>query len=192
MKIIGITGGIGSGKTTICKVFKTLGTPVFHADDEARSLYSEDNGLISEIKTHFGEMVFTNNQLDKSKLASIVFSDKNKLQLLNRLVHPLTAIKFAEWLKSQTAPYVIREAAILIESGTYKDCDFIVQVTAKTEIKIKRVMARSSMYEQQVLDRMSHQMTDEQRKPYCQFEICNNDDQLVLPQIMKLHNIFKV
>lgn len=190
MKIIGITGGIGSGKTTVCKVFKTLGAPVFHADDVARSLYNEDKELISEIKSHFREAVFTDNQIDKGKMASIVFSDKSKLQLLNQLVHPRVARKFSDWLKDQHAKYVIREAAILIESGTYKDCNHIIQVTAKPEIRLKRVMARSSMTEQEVLERMSHQFTEDERRPFCQFEINNDDDQLVLPQILRLHKLF--
>jgi len=187
MKIVGVTGGIGSGKSTVCKVFETLGIPAFNADEEAKNIYNNEPQALTEVKEVFGEKVFTNNQLDKTKLAQIVFGNADLLQQLNNIVHPLVRKQFAVWQSKQAAPYVIREAAILIESGAHKDCDHIILVTAQEATRVERVRKRSGLSEEEIRKRMANQWTDEQRRPFCDFEVKNDDDQLILPKIYAIH-----
>ncbi len=187
MKIIGITGGIGSGKSTICKVFQTLGIPVFNADDEAKNIYQTEPIALQQVKQVFGDNVFTAGELDKTKLAQTVFADAEKLSQLNTIIHPLVRKRFTQWLKNQTVPFVIREAAILIESGAYKDCDHIVLITAAEQTRINRVMKRNNISEVEIRRRIANQWTDEQRRPYCDFEINNDDNSLVLDKIYAVY-----
>lgn len=187
MKIVGVTGGIGSGKSTVCKVFETLGIPVFNADDEAKSIYDTEPLALQQVKETFGDSVFTSGSLDKVKLAKIVFSDKEKLEQLNAIIHPLVRKRFATWQDQQSSPYVIREAAILIESGAHKDCDHIILVSAEEETRIKRVTSRNNISEEEVRKRIANQWTDEQRRPFCDFEIKNEENSLVLKELYKIH-----
>lgn len=190
-KIIGLTGGIGSGKSTVAKVFATLGVPVFDADSVAKSIYDEDPELIQQMQTIWGEAIFSNHSLDKTKLAQLVFSDENELARLNALVHPRVKQKFHLWLQQQDARYVIREAAILIESGSHEDCDEIILVSAPEELRTLRVIKRSGLSEPEVKSRIKRQWTDEQRRPYCQHEIVNDEKELITPKIVALHEHFK-
>lgn len=187
MKIIGITGGIGSGKSTVCKVFESLGIPVFNADEEAKNIYIIEPQALQQVKEAFGKTVFTKDELDKTKLAQIVFSDKVQLQKLNNIIHPLVRKRFGEWQAAQNAPYVIREAAILIESGAHKDCDHIILVSASEDTRIQRVIKRNGLSEEEVRKRIANQWTDDQRRPYCDFEIRNESDELVLTEIHNIH-----
>lgn len=187
MKIVGVTGGIGSGKSTVCKVFETLGIPVFNADDEAKNIYSTEPHALHLVKETFGQSVFTNDELDKVKLAKTVFANAELLQRLNGIIHPLVRKRFAEWQTKQSAPYLIREAAILIESGAHKDCDHIILVSASEETRIQRVIKRSGLSEEEIRKRIANQWTDEQRRPYCDFEIRNEDGVLILPEIYHIH-----
>ena len=162
-KIIGLTGGIGSGKTTIANYFSTLGIPVYIADDEAKKLM-ESSEVKDSIKEKFGESIFDNTILNRAKLAEIVFADSGKLDQLNAIVHPAVRNHFKKWLLNHEAsPFVIYEAAILFESGNYKNCDYIITVTAPLESRIQRVIDRDKTNREQVLKRINAQWNDEQR-----------------------------
>lgn len=162
-RTIGLTGGIGSGKTTIANHFKTLGIPVYIADDEARKIM-QTSVVIDGIKKAFGEALFEGEVLKRDKLAQIVFNDPEKLQLLNKIVHPAVKRHFKQWLLEHSAfPIVVYEAAILFESGNYEDFDEIITVTAPVESRIQRVMTRDNTSREQVLGRINSQWTDEQR-----------------------------
>lgn len=172
-KIIGLTGGIGSGKTTIANYFQSKGIPVYIADDEARKIMQSVE-IIEAIKQIFGNSIFENDVLNREKLAEIVFNDPEKLKQLNAIVHPAVREHFANWiLKHSATAYVIYEAAILFESGRYKECDLIISVTAPIESRIQRVMQRDKTTREQVLKRINAQWTDEQRVSKSDFIIEN-------------------
>ena len=180
-KIIGLTGGIGSGKTTLATYIESLGIPVFIADDEAKKLMQSAE-VLREIKAVFGEAVFDKGQLNRQELASIVFSNPKKLSQLNGIIHPAVKKQFKVWLdQHQLAPFVVYEAAILFESGSYQNCDYIITITAPLEDRIARVMQRDNSSREQVLNRINAQWTDEQRATKSNFVIENSD-----PQIAKL------
>lgn len=187
MKIIGVTGGIGSGKSTVCKVFESLGIPVFNADTEAKEIYKTEPSALAEVREQFGESVFINGELERRKLAQLVFSDEKKLAQLNAIIHPLVKKRFIQWQAEQDAPYLIREAAIMIESGTYQDCDHIILVSAKEETRIQRVIQRNALSEKEVRERIARQWSDEQRRPFCDFEIKNEKNALILDEIYHIH-----
>ena len=172
-KIIGLTGGIGSGKTTIAKYFKSFGIPVFIADDEARKIMQSPE-IINAVKNTFGEDIFENRILNREKLAKIVFNDPEKLKKLNSIVHPAVKKHFELWLiENKTFPYIIYEAAILFESGRYKDCDIIVTVTAPIETRLQRVLERDKTTRELVLKKMEAQWSDEKRIAKSDFVIEN-------------------
>lgn len=174
-KIIGLTGGIGSGKTTIAEYFKSLGIPVYIADDEAKKIL--DNTKIQQkIKEVFGEHLIENNKVSRQKLALIVFDNPEKLNALNVIIHPAVKEHFLDWLSQhQDNPIIIKEAAILFESGTYQDCDKIITVVTPLETRIKRVISRDKTTKEAVLNRVKNQWTDEMRIAKSDFIIENND-----------------
>lgn len=187
MKVIGLTGGIGSGKSTIARVFETLGVPVFDADREALALYDDDQLLLTEVKERFGnEVLDVNGRLNRSVLASIVFNDVGALQQLNAMVHPRVAKKFDAWKKMQRTSVVIREAAILFESGSAEDCDAVIVVTAPEELRIARVQKRNGCSEEEVRARMKRQWSEEQLIERANAVIVNDDKHLVLPQLTRV------
>lgn len=173
-KIIGLTGGIGSGKTSVAKLFTADGIPVYIADDEARRLMGSDE-ILSSIRTQFGDDVFSGNSLERAKLAKIVFSDPAALERLNKIVHPAVAKDFARWISEQDAPLVVREAAILFESGSYKDCDKIITVTAPESVRIARVMKRDKVSESEVRSRMERQWPEQRKIALSDFVIENTE-----------------
>lgn len=187
---VGLTGGIGSGKTTIAKVFELLNVPVYYADDASKRLYHSDKNLIADIKKHFGEDIYNNEQLNRSKLAAIVFNDPSKLELLNQLVHPPTIRDAEQWMQKQTAPYVIKEAALLFESGSSSGLDYIIGVQAPSHYRIKRVMERDGVKREDVINRANRQIDEEIKMRLCDFVIVNNDQELVIPQVLELHSKF--
>ena len=179
MKIIGITGGIGSGKTTITKYIESLGYPVYIADDEAKKLL-DTKEVINEIRNTFGEEIIDNNLVDKKKLATFVFGNENKLRQLNGIVHPKVRQHFINWLKQCDKPFVVKEAAILFESGTYKDCDFTILVTAPEDVRIvklltefDRVIKRDNTNKEDVIKRIRSQWSDEDKAKLSDFVIQN-------------------
>lgn len=163
MKIIGLTGGIGSGKTMVAKYMESLGIPIYIADDEAKSLM-DSKEIIQAVATEFGKEILSNGKIDREALAKIVFNNPGKLQKLNSIVHPKVKQHFDSWIKlHKNMPLVVKEAAILFESGSYKDCDAIITVTAPLETRLQRVMERDKADREAVLKRMQSQWADEQR-----------------------------
>ena len=184
---IGLTGGIGSGKTTVAKIFELLGVPVYYADAASKRLYQTNKELMTSLKEHFGEDVYTNDQLNRSKLAAIVFNDPAKLELLNQLVHPLTIKDAEEWMQQQTTPYIIKEAALIFESGSARGLHYVIGVQAPKHLRIKRVMDRDDVSRNEVISRMQRQIDETIKMRLCDFVIENNEQELVIPQVLILH-----
>ena len=191
-KIIGLTGGIGSGKTTVANYINSFGIPVYIADDEARRIMH--SAIITEaITSIFGNAVFENEILNREKLAKIVFNDPKKLEKLNEIVHPAVKKHFEQWLlQHKNVPYVIYEAAILFESGSYKNCDFIITVTAPVKLRIQRVMERDKTTRKLVLKRINAQWTDEQRISKSDFVIENTSIKTTELAVVKILKILKI
>ena len=187
---IGLTGGIGSGKTTVARIFEVLGIPVYYADDAARRIMNEDPALQAEIIKNFGEQSYVDGKLNREYLASIVFQDKKKLATLNALVHPATIRNSIQWMKCQTAPYAIREAALIFESGVQGQLDYVIGVSAPVELRIERAMRRDKLTRQQVLDRMDRQINETIKMRLCDFVIVNDAKKPVIAQVLKLHEKF--
>ena len=191
-KIIGLTGGIGSGKTTIANYFKEMGIPVYIADDEAKKIM-QSKSIIEEIKTTFGNYLFENGVLNRARLAEIVFNNSEKLNQLNAIIHPAVKNDFQSWLqKNKDHDYVIYEAAILFESGRYKDCDLIITVTATEEIRIERVMKRDKTTREQVLSRIKMQWKDEERISKSNFIIINDNLKNAKEEVVKILKILNI
>jgi dephospho-CoA kinase len=191
-KVIGLTGGIGSGKTTIANYFNEMGVPVYIADDGAKNVMKSDE-IIDKIKTSFGEALFENNILNRAKLAEIVFTDKDKLAELNAIVHPAVKKNFEVWLlRHKSYQYVIYEAAILFESGRYKECDLIITVTAPEEVRIERVLKRDNTTREQVLSRMKMQWNDENRISRSNFVINNDNLKNAKEEVVKILKILDI
>jgi dephospho-CoA kinase len=189
--IIGLTGGIGSGKTTLVNYMESLGIPVFIADEEAKKAMQSPH-VLEEVKTSFGNSIFENGQLNRQQLASIVFSNPDKLKELNSIIHPEVKRLFAIWLNQlKTVPFVVYEAAILFESGSYQNCDYIITVTAPLEDRITRVMQRDNCSRAQVLQRINAQWTDEERAVKSNFVIDNTTAQSAKNEIDNILKILK-
>jgi dephospho-CoA kinase len=184
---VGITGGIGSGKSTVCQVFETLGIPVFYADGAGKYLLENDSAIISSVKALFGDEVYMGGVLDREKIAAIVFKDKAILGKLNNIIHPAVIRYSVQWMEKQRAPYVLKEAAIFFESGSYKEMDVMIGVYAPRKLRILRVMERDSASQEKILERMSYQMSEEEKMKRCNFVITNDDVQAVIPQVLKVH-----
>jgi len=187
---IGLTGGIGSGKSTVAKIFEVLGIPVYYADDAARQIMNTDKELKAALVKHFGEQTYKDKELNRPWLASVVFGDSEKLKLLNSLTHPATIRDANRWIQQQTSPYIVKEAALLFESDAYKYLDKIVGVSAPTELRLTRAMDRDAVTRDEVLSRMNRQMNEEEKMKRCDFVIVNDEEQLLTPQVLKLHERF--
>lgn len=185
---IGLTGGIGSGKSIIARIFRILGIPVYDADLAARRLMETDETLRKEIQREFGTSVYSNGIPDRKLLASKVFGDESRLAALNQLVHPAVLKDYDAWEKKQTAPYTIREAAILFESGNWHQLDHVILVDAPEALRIRRVMRRDNRSEKEVRDIISRQWTSEKKKELAWRLINNDDSELVIPQVLQIHN----
>ncbi len=184
---IGLTGGIGSGKSTVAKVFEVLGIPVYYADDKAKELMNKNELLKQQLIFHFGEDTYIDGKLNRKHLSSIVFADKEKLKLLNSLVHPATIADAVQWFSRQQSVYVIKEAALLFESGSAEGLDYVIGVTAPVAIRIKRVMDRDGVTADEVKRRMANQIAEAVKIRLCDFVINNDEQQMILPQIVQLH-----
>ena len=185
--LVGLTGGIGSGKTTVAKVFETLGVPVYYADDAAKKLMNEDEELRKKIIAHFGKEIYENGILNKEILGGIVFNDAEKLKLLNSLVHPATIADADQWHKLQTMPYVIKEAALLFESDAWKNIDYSIGVKAPEALRLQRAMQRDNQTAENIQARMQKQMNEVEKMKRCDFILINDEHQLLIPQILELH-----
>ena len=187
MKVIGLTGGIGSGKSTVASVFESLGIPVFNADNEALALYSKDRDLLFEVVEEFGEEVLNSDgTLNRRALSAIVFGNPAVLKKLNSLIHPRVAARFSQWKSEQHVSIVMREAAILFESGSHADCESVIVVTAREQLRVERVMRRSGISEADVRARIARQWPEEKLRQLADWEIVNDDTRLVLPQVLKI------
>ena len=190
---IGITGGIGSGKTTVARIFEVLGIPVYYADDAAKRLMNEDVALKQQVIGLFGNEVYDNGRLNRSKLASLVFDNPEKLSQLNKIVHPATIADAENWMyqaeknAGDKIPYAIKEAALIFESGAQGNLDFVIGVDAPVELRLQRAMSRDNTSREAVMKRMEKQMDEKQKMSLCHFIITNNEEQLLIPQVTALH-----
>ena len=184
---IGLTGGMGSGKTTVAKIFEVLGIPVYYADDAAKKLMNEDEELKEKIKKEFGESIYKEEKLDRKKLADIVFTSPEKLNLLNALVHPATLKDAEKWMQEQTSHYCIKEAALIFESGAHEHLDYVIGVTAPAPLRILRTMQRDGVTKEEVMARMDKQLDDSIKIKLCDFVIQNDEQEMILPQVLALH-----
>ena len=191
MLYIGLTGGMGSGKTTVANIFSVLGIPVFDADAAAKKIMTEDEALKNSIVEIFGKETYISGKLNRKYLADIVFQDPFQLERLNALVHPASIAAAKKWMQQQDAPYVIKEAALFFESGSAAGLDYIIGVYAPPSIRINRVMKRDGMERSQVLNRMSHQLDEEIKMKLCDFVVVNDEQRLLIPQVLELHEKFK-
>ncbi|TMI88249.1 MAG: dephospho-CoA kinase [Bacteroidetes bacterium] len=184
---LGLTGGIGSGKSTVAQIFEVLGIPVYYADIAAKKIMNEDKGLRSAITNIFGEQAYENNILNRKYVSSIVFSDPAKLQQLNALVHPATKKDAETWMQQQTSPYAIHEAALIFEAKVSDRLDLVIGVSSPLELRIKRAMERDKVSREEVLKRMAQQLDEELKMSKCDYVLLNEEQQLLIPQVLELH-----
>ena len=184
---VGVTGGIGSGKSTVAHIFETLGIPVYYADAAAKKLMNEDAGLKQQVQQLFGEAAYTGGQLNRAFVAAQVFNNPENLALLNSIVHPATIADAAKWMQQQSAPYAIKEAALIFESGAQENLEKVIGVFASKAIRIKRVMDRDGITREEVLARMNKQINETIKMRLCNYVITNDEQQLLIPQVLAVH-----
>ncbi|MEN9299897.1 MAG: hypothetical protein RLZZ429_2210 [Bacteroidota bacterium] len=189
---IGITGGIGSGKSIVSSIFKVLGIPVFDADTYAKNIMQTDDQLKAAVIDLFGDASYYQGQLNRKYIAEIVFKDPTQLEKLNALVHPATIRAGEEWSAKQNSPYTVKEAALFFESGSAEGMDYIIGVYAPQHIRINRVMQRDGVNREEVLERMKRQIQEEVKMRLCDFVIVNDDQRLLIPQVLQLHHQFMI
>lgn len=187
---IGLTGGIGSGKSTVARIFEVLGIPVYDADSASKKLMIENNELKNQIKNSFGKGAYTDGELNRRYLAEQVFSDSQKMALLNSLVHPATIKDAEQWMKKQKAPYLIKEAALIFESGSQKQLDYVIGVKSPLALRLHRTIQRDNVSTEQVKARMEMQMDEAIKMRLCDYVIINDEQQMILPQVLELHEKF--
>jgi dephospho-CoA kinase len=183
---IGITGGIGSGKSTVAHVFEVLGIPVYYADKEAKKMMNEDEELKEQIIREFGNAAYENGMLNRQHLASIVFANKEKLEVLNALVHPATIRHGLQWMEKQRTPYVIKEAALIFESGSQEHLDYVIGVSAPLHLRLQRAMQRDKIGREEVLRRMQNQIQEDIKMRLCDYVIKNDEQELLIVQVLAL------
>ena len=186
---VGITGGIGSGKSTVAKIFEVLGIPVFYADDAAKELMNKDEKLKQQLIKEFGNDLYLNGELNRPYLSSLVFADSKKLALLNAIVHPATIANADKWMHQQTAPYAIKEAALIFESDAHKQLDKVIGVYAPTPLRLQRVQQRDNISEEAIMARMNKQMDEKAKMKLCDYIITNNELELIIPQVLQIHDV---
>ncbi|MEJ7611228.1 MAG: dephospho-CoA kinase [Ferruginibacter sp.] len=184
---IGLTGGIGSGKTTVAKIFEVLGVPVYYADASAKRLMNEDPVMRQRIITAFGEESYINDKLNRPYLASVVFSDPEKTKLINSFIHPATLADAAKWMDLQKSPYAVKEAALIFEAGAEKHLDLVIGVQAPFELRMQRAMERDNISEDAVRSRMEKQMDEAEKMSRCDILINNDEKELLIPQVVVIH-----
>jgi len=187
---VGITGGIGSGKSTVAKIFEVLGIPVYYADDASKRLMNENEALKQTIQQYFGAATYTDGILNRKHLSTLVFNNPEKLALLNSIVHPATIKDAEEWMLQQTTPYAIKEAALIFETGSQEYLDKVIGVYSPAAIRINRVMQRDNVTRDEVISRMNKQIDETIKLRLCDYLVTNDEQELLIPQVMKLHEIF--
>jgi len=188
MIIVGLTGGIGSGKTTVAKLFMELGVPVYIADEEAKKLMNRSKIIRRKLIQLFGDHVYLNNELNKPFIADIIFNDKLFLKKMNAIIHPRVAKHFAKWVLKQKTQYVIKEVAILFENGGYKTCDYVITVTAPKKLKIERLLQRDNTTKANIEAIMKNQWSDEEKAERSHFIIENINLENTKKQVLNIHN----
>jgi dephospho-CoA kinase len=184
---VGLTGGIGSGKTTVAKIFELAGIPVYYADEAAKRIMNEDDELKKSIQKQFGEATYKNGELDRAYLSSKVFHDPFQLEILNALVHPATLRDATNWMNRQKTAYAIKEAALIFESGASEQLDYVIGVYAPANLRIKRTMERNGVTREEVVKRMNNQIDERIKMKLCDFVIYNDEEQMVIPQVLHLN-----
>ena len=184
---IGLTGGIGSGKTTVAKIFEVLGIPVYYADDTAKKMMTDDEDLRFEIIKNFGPKSYLDGKLNRSFLAKTVFSDPEKTKLINSIIHPATIVDAERWMQKQKAPYAIKEAALIFEANAEKNLDLVIGVSSPLELRLQRVFMRDGMNREAMEKRMKNQIAEEDKMNRCDFVINNDETTLLIPQVITLH-----
>lgn len=187
---IGLTGGIGSGKTTVARIFSVLDIPVYDSDSASKRLMAEDEVLKDKIIQSFGKESYLNGSLNRKYLSEQVFSDQKKIELLNSIVHPATIKDAEEWMKKQNTPYLIKEAALIFESGSNRFLDKVIGVSSPLSLRMERTMKRSSISAEQVKSRIALQMDEEEKMSLCDYIIINDEHQMLIPQVLLLHQQF--
>ncbi len=189
---IGITGGIGSGKSTVCKIFKLLGIPVFEADLVAKTLVNSNTEIRNGLIQFFGKDIYSRDgRINRKMLANLIFNDDLLMEKVNRLVHPVVRNEYLNWIKQQNSAYIIHEAAILFESGFYEMTDYTILVSAPNELRIERVTHRDQITPEMVKSRMLKQWTDEEKRKLASFELVNDNKKLLIPQILEIDKKLK-
>ncbi|MCU0335677.1 MAG: dephospho-CoA kinase [Chitinophagaceae bacterium] len=186
---VGITGGIGSGKSVVARTLQVLGVPVYFADTAAKRLMETDEALKAAIRVHFGPAAYQGQQLNRTWLAAQVFGQPEKIALLNSLVHPAVIADGQQWMRQQTAPYAVKEAALFFESGSAGEMDLIVGVYAPQALRIQRVMRRDGLSRQEVLSRMQQQLDERMKMKLCDVVLQNDEQEMLLPQVLRLHQM---
>jgi len=184
---LGVTGGIGSGKTTVCRIFRVLGVPVFVADAAAREVMNNDPGIRDRINSIAGEDLYSGGELDRMELARLIFNRPEMLKSVNAAVHPVVLQIFSKWADESDAPYVIMEAAVLFESKADTFVDRVVSISAPVEERIARVMGRNELSREQVIERINNQLEDDEREEQSYYVINNADNEMIIPEILKIH-----
>jgi len=184
---VGLTGGIGSGKTTVAKIFELLGIPVYYADDAAKKIMNEDYELKAAIQKQFGAEAYKNGELNRAYLSTKVFNDAFQLEILNSLVHPATIRDAARWMEGQKSSYTIKEAALIFESGSAEYLDYVIGVYAPAQLRIERTMERNHVGLDDVTQRMNKQLDEDMKMKLCDFVIYNDEKHLLIPQVIELH-----
>ncbi len=185
---LGVTGGIGSGKTTVCRIFRVLGVPVFVADVAARQLMNSDQAIRKEINAITGEDLYTTGELDRKELARLIFNKQELLRRVNEVVHPAVLRIFDEWAEKSESPYVIMEAAILFEARADTMVDRVAAISAPVEERIARVMGRNDLSREEVMERINNQLEDDEREEQSYYVINNADNEMIIPEILKIHD----
>lgn len=184
---VGITGGIGSGKTQVCQVFETLGIPVFNADTAAKKIMETDNEVVKQITKLLGAEAYINGIINRSWLSSILFQDEKKRTALNAIVHPAVIAFGQEWMNRQQAAYVLKEAALFFETGSNKEMDYMIGISAPVDLRLKRAMKRDHLDEITIRQKMAAQMDEKEKMMLCQFIILNDDETAIIPQVLSIH-----
>ncbi|MGK2862822.1 MAG: dephospho-CoA kinase [Chitinophagaceae bacterium] len=186
---IGITGGIGSGKSTVSRIFEVLGIPVYYADAAARRLMNENQELKKKIISLFGNESYKDGELNRPFVASLVFNNKEKLEQLNALTHPATILDATKWMQLQFSPYIIKEAALIFETGSSEHLDLVIGVYTPAPLRIQRIIKRDNVKKEEVLQRMNRQINEDIKMRLCDFVIINDEQQLLIPQVLQLHKL---
>lgn len=185
---IGLTGGMGSGKSTVAKIFETLGVPVYYADQAAKKLMHNHPGLQEQITRLFGPQAYANGILQKKVIADAMFKDPEKVQAMNRIVHPVTIQDAEQWMEQQHAPYALKEAALIFESGSEKYLDAVIGVSAPLPLRIQRIQQRDGLSTEDILNRMKNQFNETEKMNRCDYIIYNDEQHRLIPQVLELHN----